>query len=282
MKKAVSRFASRVRSKLQTQAELHRDYARVKQEMSIKTPYNPALYGYKVYSQCDEDGIIDYIFSQIEPKDRTFVEIGCGDGTENNTHKLALSGWAGMWVDADSGNIKSIRRQLPKSSKLIVSCERVSASNVCSLVDNGIRQLGFDNIDFLSIDIDGDDLYVLLACLKHFRPRLLCIEYNAKFPPPMEVCVREAHGNWAGDDYQGASLSCLVNELNKSGYRLVSCNLSGVNAFFVPDVDASKLPSFTTEELYQPARYHLIRLESGHRPSLKFLVDALSSHTVSR
>ena len=49
-------------------------------------------YGFKVYSQCDEDGIIQEIFKRIGEESRTFVEFGVGDGLENNTVKLLLEG----------------------------------------------------------------------------------------------------------------------------------------------------------------------------------------------
>jgi len=49
-------------------------------------------YGAKVYSQCDEDGIIREVFRRIGTNSKRFVEIGCGDGTENNTLALLLEG----------------------------------------------------------------------------------------------------------------------------------------------------------------------------------------------
>jgi hypothetical protein len=42
-------------------------------------------YGFKAYSQTDEDGIIQEIFRRIGVTTSTFIEIGVGDGLENNT-----------------------------------------------------------------------------------------------------------------------------------------------------------------------------------------------------
>ena len=58
-----------------------------------------ALDGYKVYSQNDEDGIIESIFRDIGIKNKLFCEIGIGDTIENNTHNLLLNNWRGLWVD---------------------------------------------------------------------------------------------------------------------------------------------------------------------------------------
>lgn len=42
-------------------------------------------YGWKAYSQNDEDGIIDEIFARIGPGGRRFVEFGVQHGLECNT-----------------------------------------------------------------------------------------------------------------------------------------------------------------------------------------------------
>ena len=49
-----------------------------------KCPY------YSVYSQSDEDSILDFIFSQPSITNGSFIEIGIGDGTQNNTLNLML------------------------------------------------------------------------------------------------------------------------------------------------------------------------------------------------
>jgi len=81
---------------------------------------------------------------------------------------------------------------------------------------------------------------------------------------------------WAGDDYHGMSLSSLTDVLHARNYRLIACGVSGVNAFFVRDSDAPTFPTFTVEQIFQPARFYLRKMASGHPPSLKFLKDMLS------
>ena len=73
-------------------------------EVHEQMPENPACNGFKVYSQADEDGIIEDIARRIGVDDGHFIEIGCGDGRENNTHYLLLKGWRGIWVDGNPGN----------------------------------------------------------------------------------------------------------------------------------------------------------------------------------
>jgi hypothetical protein len=48
-------------------------------------PKRLTRYGFKTYSQSDEDGIIQEIFRRIEVKHRTFIEFGVETGIECNT-----------------------------------------------------------------------------------------------------------------------------------------------------------------------------------------------------
>ncbi|MGN6312910.1 MAG: hypothetical protein ACTHMO_04010 [Rhodanobacteraceae bacterium] len=280
MKKLLKKAVASFREQLYEQATLRREYDRIKEQVAIDTPNNPALYGYKIYSQCDEDGIIAHIFSRIGAGGRVFVEIGCSDGLENNSHALLLNGWRGAWFDADSAKIKLLSSALPPSSNLVVERNFVSASNVHPLISSALQRLNVAEIDFFSIDIDGDDVNVLSAFLEKMKPRVICVEYNAKFPPPMRIAIHPRSGSagWRGDDYQGASLCSFADMLQGFDYKLVCCGLSGVNAFFVKVQEAGQFPDFPVQRLYQPARYYLRRLASGHPPSLKFLADALSTN----
>lgn len=270
----MARLGANVLDRLQLQATVRQEYDRIRREVELNTPGNPAIYGYKVYSQCDEDGILAYIFSKI-PTNRIFVEIGCGNGLENNTHALILAGWRGIWIDGSEHNIRVIRDAIPQNEQLLYQCKMITVENVIQTIQSLLTGLGTTSTDFLSIDIDSTDIYVLSEALKYIKPKVLCVEYNAKFPPPLDVKVGPSSTRWAGDDYQGASLSSFVNILEPLDYKLISCNLSGVNAFFVRNEYAGEFPRYSVAELYQPARLYLRRLTSGHRPSLKFLADAV-------
>ena len=67
---------------------------------------------YQVHSQHGEDGIIAEIFRRIGVKEKTFVELGVGDGLENNTAYLLFQGWTGCWVDGGSDGSRAIRENL--------------------------------------------------------------------------------------------------------------------------------------------------------------------------
>ena len=74
------------------------EYIRLKQEMRLTYHDNLALSGQKIYSQTDEDGIIEEIFKRI-PNNKTFLEIGIQTGIECNSLFLLLKGWTGTWIE---------------------------------------------------------------------------------------------------------------------------------------------------------------------------------------
>ena len=66
-------------------------------------------------------------------------------------------------------------------------------------------------------------------------PKVVIIEYNAKFPPPILFQIDyEEDFVWRRDDYFGASLQSMQNCFNNYGYTLIACNSgTGSNCFWI-------------------------------------------------
>jgi len=241
------------------------------QEAMRAAPYTDPLrlerFGRKLYSQFDEDGIIAEIFRRVGVTGRTFVEFGVEDGTECNTLALLLQGWRGLWLEGRVEHVDWIERHFQQERErglLTVKHAFITAENINALV--GAWSEG--EIDLLSIDIDGNDIHVFEA-MTAVRPRVVVIEYDAKFPPPIAVAPKyDATRVWRGTAYMGASLEAIVRVARRRGYLLVGCNFVGLNAFFVRDDlvgDRFQAP-FTAENHYQPARYFLWELYHANHP----------------
>jgi predicted O-methyltransferase YrrM len=237
-------------------------------------------YGRKIWSQSDEDGIIEEIFRRIGTASRSFVEFGVGDGRECNTLRLLVEGWRGLWIELQPESCSRIRYLFADAiaqGRLEFLESAVTAENIDRLIA-GARVAAAGELDLLSIDIDGNDYHVFRA-IECVRPRVVVIEYNAKFPPPMDlVPPYEAGHAWDGSDFMGASLQALANAAARRGYRLVGTNVTGVNAFFVrSDLAADRFADGDAAALYNPARYWLtVGLASGHPQGTRFdyLTDA--------
>jgi hypothetical protein len=237
--------------------------------------------GAKIYSQNAEDGMLHEIFERIGTTNKTFVEFGCGDGLENNTLALVLAEWRGLWIDSSSRAITNIQNHfgsVMKTGRLAVVESLITRENINQLIAGNL-ELKTEEIDLLSIDIDGNDAHVFNA-INVIRPRVVVIEYNAKFPPPIQFSVEyDADHVWQGDDYVGASLSYLEKLFAGKGYSLVGCDLVGVNAFFVRDnlVEGLFSEPLTAENHYEPFRSYLSGRLSGPVTSYSSIGKILSA-----
>ncbi|MGB3615530.1 MAG: FkbM family methyltransferase [Elainellaceae cyanobacterium] len=238
-------------------------------------------FGGKVYSQSDEDGIIREIFNRIGTINKTFVEFGIGNGLENNTLALLFQDWTGLWIDASTKSVNAIKTNFSKiieRKQLAIVQSFITTDNINTLISNHIQA---SEIDLLSVDIDGNDYHVLdaITCIS---PRVVVVEYNAKFTPPILYCMDydETH-TWEKDDCFGASLKFFEVALAQKGYCLVGCNISGVNAFFVRhDLVGDRFAApFTAEHHYEPPRYYLSGYFAGHPAAYKTLAKSLTMRT---
>lgn len=247
---------------------------------------------FQVFSQADEDGIIEEIFRRLptltQPR---FVELGCGDGLESNGLYLLHKGWEGLWVDANEDYIQKITQWKARFPKLCLSQAFLTVTDddlprVGTAASQVVKKfIGDGPFDLLSIDVDGNDYWIwksIIEAMPHKKPLVCVVEYNAKFGPTCEwVMPYKPDHVWDGSHWQGASLKSLELLGRELGYFLVGCNITGVNAFFVQDVlteqeDDGGLvfpfdienddDEFTSERLYQPPRYYF--QHTGHQTKI--------------
>ena len=245
-------------------------------QLQSANPLN--AFGAKAYSQSDEDGITLEILRRIgQEQGGVYGEFGVGDGTENNSLVLAALGWKGFWV---GGQDLAVQVPPVEQQTFVYQKAWITLDNIVALARSGLKAVAADAPDVLSLDLDGNDIYFVKALLEaKMRPKLFIVEYNAKFPPPVPFQIAyDAHHQWQGDDYFGASLASFNSLFTRFGYRLVCCNShTGSNAFFV-DANFSDffldVPS-DARALYVEPRYWLPK-KSGHRASLKTIESILA------
>lgn len=206
-----------------------------------------------VYSQGGEDGIIEKLLELVPPTRHYAVEFGAGDGQSLSNVRLLMTrhGWGGLLIEGDARLAEECRQSYLGYPGVRAVRAWVYPANVELLFEeNGVPP----DLDLLVIDIDGNDYYVWHA-IREFRPKIVVIEYNGMFAPPVRMVIGfHPAMYWSGQGaHFGASLQSLY-ELGKSkGYELVGTNSLGVNAFFV---DRSYYPRFGIKD-NSPARlYH--------------------------
>jgi hypothetical protein len=182
------------------------------------------------FSQNGEDGVIDEIFARIGTTNRHAIEIGASDGMENCTRSLVEAGWTAHWIEGNAEQAKKAAET--GGARVTVIGEYTDRHTVVrQLSDAGASS----EPDLLVVDIDGDDLGILAACLDAFRPRVVVVEYNAAFSCAAVWAMKPTApgGGWDGTFRHGATLGALHHLAAQGGYQLVYCESAGVNAFFV-------------------------------------------------
>jgi len=252
------------------------DQTRALQSAS-KNPLNH--FGKKCFSQTDEDGITLEILKRIDSLNGgSYVELGVGDGMENNTLILAALGWKGVWIGAQD-LLFDIKKT--NAEKFQYLKEWITSENVVQLIKNGLERLKLEQPDVISLDLDGNDIYLVKKILQSgLTPKIFIVEYNAKFPPPIEFQIdyNPTH-EWLGDDYFGASLTSYNTLLQKFNYRLVCCNShTGSNAFFIHCSYEHFFEDVPVDlnDLYMGPRYFLYD-HHGHPPSIVTVQKIMSS-----
>ena len=231
------------------------------------------IFEFQSFSQNGEDGIINEIFNRISTTNKYFVEFGVDDGMENNTLFLLNNDWTGSWIEGDRQNYALIK----KNFDFLISKEKLQVRNEFVNADK-IEKILFDlsipnEIDLLSIDIDGND-YWMWSAIKTISPRVVVIEYNSHLGHSLKWVMKyEPDFRGKSTSYYGASLKSLELLGTEKGYSLVGCNFTGCNSFFVrKDLIGDKFTGpFTSENFFEPPRFFLYRKNGHPRETGEFL-----------
>ena len=190
------------------------------------------IHEFKITSQNNEDGIIDYITSKLKLKDLTFVEIGF-DYYENNSLNLIQKSKKGLFIDGSKDKVlllNKILKFLYSNKDIKVINAFINKDNINNIISTNIENR---EIDFLSIDVDGIDYYLLESLA--LKPKIICIEYNFRYGKKAKCSVPYSIDfKWdVGSSYSGCSLSALNSLAHSKDYHLIGIDSFCVNAFFV-------------------------------------------------
>jgi predicted O-methyltransferase YrrM len=218
--------------------------------LPLTPPHDIAARRFRLWSQNEEDGIILALLEHAGITDRRFVEIGSGSSGGNAAMLAYECGWSGLMIDVIPEAIAKLRRRFAHNPGVIGVAAAVSPGNVDQLLtDHGFT----GQIDLLSIDIDSYEYWVLEA-LEAVSPRVLIVEYNAGFGGERAVTVpKDQPLAGAPKAYRGASLPALEKLARRKGYRLVVCDPTGTNAFFLRHDIAPGVPGVSVAQAFRPA-----------------------------
>ena len=186
--------------------------------------HRKSIFSYKL----GEDGIIEFIFNKIKGPNFKGIcaEFGAHDGIFNsNTRNLIVNhGWKSLQIEGDPVKAESCKKNYLK----------YPVTTVCSFIDYNKSgkdtfdkisiKNGFNEFNFISIDVDGLD-YEIFETIE-ILPDLLLIEVQVGSDQlthekvPIEISKND----------RGQGLTVMTDLANKKGYELIA--YTG-NAFYI-------------------------------------------------
>jgi len=161
----------------------------------------------KKYCQTDEESVLLNLLDALPPVPRYVVDIGAGDGQNlSNTQIFVEMGWSACRLDCRYEDGDTLHKEF------------ITRENITALLQKYDVPRSFG---VLSLDIDGNDLYVLDALLAEYRPVIAVFEFNGCRPPESYDVIRYAPDFFIDGDYYGASWSAFKHVFGLHGYTLV-------------------------------------------------------------
>lgn len=221
---------------------------------------------FKVFSQWGDDGIIAWIAHQLRLEDPFFVEFGVQTYEESNTRFLLQSqNWSGLIIDGNKDFIDYI-----KKDRLYWKHD-LRAENLFITKDNIDGFLGSKcpkkDIDLLSIDIDGNDYWILEA-INSVSAKILICEYNSllgeqdELTVPYDPSFYRTNAHYS-NLYFGASIQAFIKLASKKGYTFLGTNSNANNAYFVRNDLASKIENKIKNKTIYRAKFRESRDRNG-------------------
>jgi len=227
-------------------------------------------FGFRVYSQYEEDGMLLYIYAAIGFQSKRVVEICAGDGRECMATNLIINHqFDGLLFDGNDQLVtagqkffashRDTFRQPPSFQKAWITTENVN--------DLLIHNDFIGDIDLLSLDVDGVDYWIWKA-IEVVRPRVCVLETNNIIPSELSLTVPysdDFDSSWQKPPpqqyFRGVSLKAMSELSERKGYRLIGVNRLGFNAFFLrEDVGVDVFPSVTVEQVHDNPQTRKARL----------------------
>lgn len=217
-------------------------------------------------SQKGQDSLIEIIFEKISTTNKYYVEFGGADGVTscNTWYFKNMKGWSGLLLDCDFENpaINLHRRHLTKE-------------NICSIFSEFKVPI---DLDFLCVDIDGMDYWLLKEILSKYTPRVLMVETNVRFAPYDSKVLKydadwrwdawrpwRAHADWRRDGrkWYGGSPYAFKKLLNSHGYDPIHIHLDDMLAVRKDVLEENGYEAPSWESVYSTPNIDLYKDHTG-------------------
>jgi hypothetical protein len=202
------------------------------------------------YSQGGEDGVILFLCHVYNCQ--SAIEIGTENWEQSNlrlaTRIFHLS--TGL-IDGDINNMKYVDNdKISYLEHIKTLASWVNKDNINKLIEDLKYKMNIDEVDIISLDIDGVDYYVMDSIKS--KPKIFIVEYNSIFGDHLKSTIPYSESffrynyHYSGTIY-GASYQLWVDLFDKKGYKLFFTTTTGNNMFFVRKDIFNEVNNFNDE-----------------------------------
>ncbi len=167
--------------------------------------------------------------------DKSFIEFGFSPA-EFNCCGLVKANYKGLLIDGSTRNASAMNfiAKLNGFKNTSAKSHYLTVDNLSPITDFIKENDG--KLGVLSVDIDGNDYWILNKILESSTPDIIITEFNASLRKSnLTVKYKETFDRLAFHDsgwYHGASIGAFISLLDKKDYALVE-NISGLNLVFI-------------------------------------------------
>lgn len=185
--------------------------------------------GKDLYSQNGEGLLLEYVLNSIGERhtEKSYIKIG------------DLGSGDGFYL-SNSKHLENLGCQVYYAEK----------ENGFTVTKDNLNELFWDtnHLDILSIDIDGNDYWVIDSFLKDNYTKVIIAEFNAMYTDSRTIKYNPNHV-WAGDSYYGFTFDAGVKLAERHGYKVIF-QVADMNMIMVRAdlVDGLSIPPVTYKQ----------------------------------
>ena len=186
-----------------------------------------------------------------------------GVANQDACFPLFDAGYSGLMVDGDPKQRVAMRKRFPSPSIQVVNTF-LSPENVVAILRGANTPI---DADLIKVDIDGFDCAVMAAVLDAYTPKVVQMEVNVVFPPPLRFALlsMEHYDSDKRGALYGCSLAYQIDMMRRHGYALLQMEWNDaifVQRHLVPHLLPRRRPPSACEAYMQgyaehPGVYHL-------------------------
>ena len=201
------------------------------------------------YSQAGQDGIIREIFYRLNIKSGYFIEFGGWDGIYlSNCRSLYERGFKAIFIEQNKKKFNECLLNYPKNDIIAIN-EFVGAPKYGingKTLKNLITpcNINFDQIQIVSIDVDGPDLEIF--CDMGIKPPVVILEGGTIYSPYLDKDIKVPQ-SISSQNYQ-QPFPYIYDQVFKNGYRIVCFHQ---DSYLVREDLADKFVGYDHLQLYK-------------------------------